>query len=444
MDTPMPDSLRYSLLSLRDLLVSAGPFVLLAALLVAALYQWLDPMPPKKVTLATGPAQSAYAEFGMRYAKALAAHGIQVELVPSEGSSQNLAWLAAGKVDVGFVQGGSNDMPAAELESISSLGSLFLEPVWLFYRTDAARKVSKNATLHTLSQLQGLRVNVGTAGSGVPSLMSKLFDLNRIEESTLSLSRLEQTPAVVAFLNAELDALVFASSPESPMVRMLLQTPGIQLMDFAQSEAYARRLPFLNPVQLPRGVVDLARDIPPRDVRLVATTTTLLATDQVHPALQQLFSQASIALHSPADWFQRAREFPQATHNEFTVSAEAERTIRNGIPWIQRYLPFSYANLMERMWLALGILIAVLLPLSRVVPPLYEFRIRSKVFRWYAELRTIEERSEQHSNEVSDLLAEMNALDERVGKITVPLSYADELYALRNHIELVRRKIVTA
>ena len=440
----MSHSLRYSLLSLRDLLLSAGPLLLLAGVLVAALYQWLDPMPPKKVTLATGPAQSAYAEFGMRYAKALAAHGIQVELVPSEGSSQNLAWLAAGKVDVGFVQGGSNDMPAAELESISSLGSLFLEPVWLFYRTDAARKVSKNATLHTLSQLQGLRVNVGTAGSGVPSLMSKLFDLNRIEESTLSLSRLEQTPAVVAFLNAELDALVFVSSPESPMVRMLLQTPGIQLMDFAQSEAYARRLPFLNPVLLPRGVVDLARDIPPRDVRLVATTTTLLATDQVHPALQQLFSQASIALHSPADWFQRAHEFPQATHNEFTVSAEAERTIRNGIPWIQRYLPFSYANLMERMWLALGILIAVLLPLSRVVPPLYEFRIRSKVFRWYAELRTIEDRSEQHSNEVSDLLAEMNALDERVGKITVPLSYADELYALRNHIELVRRKIATA
>jgi hypothetical protein len=258
------------------------------------------------------------------------------------------------------------------------------------------------------------------------------------------LSQLEQTPAVVAFLNAELDALVFASSPESPMVRMLLQTPGIQLMDFAQSEAYARRLPFLNPVLLPRGVVDLARDIPLRDVRLVATTTTLLTTNQVHPALQQLFSQASIAMHSPADWFQRAREFPQATHNEFTVSAEAERTIRNGIPWMQRYLPFSYANLMERMWLALGILIAVLLPLSRVVPPLVEFRIRSKVFRWYAELRAIEERSEQHSNEVNDLLAEMNALDERVGKITVPLSYADELYALRNHIELVRRKIATA
>ena len=440
----MTRSIRFTLLSLRDLLLSAGPFVLLAAMLVWLLYQWLDPVPPRRVTLATGPAQSAYAEFGTRYAKALAAHGIKVEVVPSEGSSQNLAWLAAGKVDVGFVQGGSNAMPMTALAGLTSLGSLFVEPVWLFYRRDSALKVRKAGTLNSLAQLKGLRVNVGTAGSGVPSLMSKLFEINRIDESTLFLSQLGQTPAVVAFLNSELDALVFASSPESPMVRMLLQTPGIQLMDFAQSEAYARRLPFLSAVTLPRGVVDLARDIPPRDVHLIATTTTLVATSQVHPALLQLFSQASVIFHSPADWFSRTREFPQALHNEFPVSDEAERAFKNGTPWMQRYLPFSYANLMERMWLALGIVIAVLLPLSRVVPPLYAFRIRSKVFRWYGQLRSIEERSVLRADLVPDLLAELNAMDARVGKITIPLSYADELYALRDHIEMVRKKLVGA
>ncbi len=439
----MPHSLRYSLLSLRDLLISVGPFVVLGASVLWLLYHWLNPVPPKRVTLASGPAQSAYAEFGVRYAKALAVHGIQVDVVPSEGSSQNLAWLAAGKVDVGFVQGGSNTLTADQMAGLTSLGNLFVEPVWLFYRRDSALKVHKSGTLSTLAQLQGLRVNVGTQGSGVPNLMSKLFDINRIDEATLALSRLEQTPAVVAFLNGEIDALVFASSTESPMVRMLLQTPGIQLMDFAQSEAYARRLPFLSAVTLPRGVVDLARDIPSRDVRLIATTTTMVATEQVHPALIQLFSQASIAMHSPADWFNRAREFPQAIHNEFAVSEEAERTIRNGTPWMQRYLPFSYANLLERMWLALGIVIAVLLPLSRVVPPLYAFRIRSKVFRWYGQLRSIEDRSMSQDHAVPELLAELNALDARVGKITIPLSYADELYALRDHIELVRRKLLS-
>ena len=440
----MPKTIRYTLLSLRDMLTSAGPFVLLTVLLLALTYWWLDPTPPKHVTLATGPAQSAYDEFGKRYAKALAAYGIEVQLLPSEGSSQNLEWLAAGKADLGFVQGGSSASPASDQAGLASLGSLFVEPVWLFYRAEAAQKVAPNATLNALTQLKGLRVNVGTEGSGVPRLMGKLFDINRIDEATLTLSRLEQTPATVAFLNGELDALVFASAPESPMVQMLLQTPGVKLMDFAQSEAYSRRFAFLTPVTLPRGVVDLANDIPAQDVRLVAPTTTLMARDSVHPAVVQLFSQASLVFHNQAGWFNRAHEFPNAANTEFPVSKEAERTIRNGVPMMQRYLPFSYANLMERMWLALGIIIAVLLPLSRIVPPLYEFRIRSRVFRWYGQLREIEDRAGNSGEAAQSLVDELNRLETRVEKISVPLSYADELYSLRNHIELVRKKLLSA
>lgn len=440
----MPKAIRYTLLSIRDMLTSAGPFVLLTIALLALTYWWLDPTPPKHVTLATGPAQSAYAEFGKRYAQAMAAYGIEVQLLASEGSSQNLEWLAAGKADLGFVQGGSNALPTSGREGLASLGSLFVEPVWLFYRTEAAQKVTKDATLNALTQLAGLRVNVGTAGSGVPSLMSKLFDVNHIDVSTMTLSQLEQTPATVAFLNGELDALVFASAPESLMVQMLLQTPGVKLMDFAQSEAYSRRFAFLTPVTLPRGVVDLARDIPAQDVRLVAPTTTLIARDSVHPALVQLFSQASLVLHSQAGWFSRAHEFPNAANTEFPLSREAERTMRSGVPLLQRYLPFSYANLMERMWLALGIIIAVLLPLSRIVPPLYEFRIRSRVFRWYGQLRQIEDRSGDSNESVQGLVDELDRLETRVGKITVPLSYADELYALRDHIDQVRKRLLRA
>ncbi len=448
MPHPMPKNIRYTLLSLRDMLTSAGPFVFLTIGLLVLAYWWLDPAPPKHVTLATGPAQSAYAEFGKRYAKAMAAYGIEVQLLPSEGSSQNLEWLTAGKADLGFVQGGSGALPTNAHEGLASLGSLFVEPVWLFYRAEAAQKVTAtvngDATLTALTQLKGLRVNVGTAGSGVPSLMGKLFDINRIDDSTLTLSRLEQTPATVAFLNGELDALVFASAPESPMVQMLLQTPGVKLMDFAQSEAYSRRFAFLTPVTLPRGVVDLARDVPAQDVHLVAPTTTLMTREGVHPAVLQLFSQASLAFHSPAGWFNRAHEFPNAANTEFPLSREAERTIRDGTPLLQRYLPFFYANLMERMWLALGIIVAVLLPLSRIVPPLYEFRIRSRVFRWYGQLRDIEDRAGTSIDSAQGLVDELNQLETRVGQINVPLSYADELYALRNHIELVRKKLLRA
>jgi hypothetical protein len=224
------------------------------------------------------------------------------------------------------------------------------------------------------------------------------------------------------------------------MVQMLLQTPGVKLMDFSQSEAYSRRFPFLTPVVLPRGVVDLSNDQPPQDVRLVATTTSLLAREGTHPSLLQLFAQAAKDMHSPAGWFNKAGSFPNLEHSEFPVSREAERAIRSGQPFLQRWLPFWLANLVERMWLALGIILAVLLPLSRIVPPLYQFRIRSRVFRWYGQLREIENRLYAQPQEAADVARELDALDEKVGRISVPLAYADELYALRNNIEVVRRK----
>ena len=438
----MPKTIRYTLLSLRDLAVSVGPFIFLAVALLVLAYWWLDPNPPKRVTLATGPAQSAYEEFGKRYAKALAAEGIEVVTVPSDGSAANLQLLRDGKVDLGFVQGGTSDYSDIDEEKLASLGSLFVEPLWLFYREESARKVTPDATLTSLTQLAGLRINMGTSGSGVPSLMSKLLESNRIDPDRLQISRLSQTPATVAFLGGELDAIVFASAPESLMVQMLLQTPGVKLMNFAQSEAYSRRFAFLSPARLPRGVVDLAGNIPPEDVRLVAPTTALITRTATHPALLQLFAQAGNQIHGGAGWFKRAREYPNIENNELPMAKEAERAIKNGPPLLQRYLTFWVANLIERMWLVLSIILALLLPLSRIVPPLYAFRVRSRIFRWYGQLRNIEVRIDTDNN--TALLQELNVLESHAEKVTVPLSYTDELYALRSNIQLVRQKLLRA
>ena len=190
---------------------------------------------------------------------------------------------------------------------------------------------------------------------------------------------------------------------------------------------------------LPRGVVDLAGNIPPQDVRLVAPTTALIARKRTHPALLQLFVQAGKQIHGNAGWFRRARDFPNIANNELPIAAEAERSIRNDKPFLQHYLPFWVANLVERMWLVMGIILAVMLPLSRVVPPLYEFRVRSRIFRWYAQLRDIENRID--GTDARTLVAELGDLEHRAEKISVPLSYASELYALRSNIQLVRRKL---
>ncbi len=443
----MTSHLRHTLLSVRDLLATAGPFIALTLALLAVAYWALNPTPPKHVVLATGADQGAYAEFGKRYAKVLKDYGITVELRSTQGAAENLQLLrsAGSGVDIAFVQGGADEhlRPADGsddgAEPLVSLGSLFYEPVWLFYRTDTAQRRLGAPTLSAITELAGWRVNIGAPGSGVPNLMAKLIDANGLAPDSLTLLRQPQTPAVVGLLGGDVDALVFASAPESLMVQMLLQTPGIALFNFGQADAYSRRFSFLTPVTLPRGVVDLARDLPPQDVRLIAPTATLVARAAMHPALVQLFVQAARQIHGGAGWFQRKGDFPTAASTEQPLSKEAQRFYANGTPLLQRYLPFWLANLVDRMWPVLVGIVAVLIPLSRTVPTLYEFRIRSRVFRWYARLRAVE--SDIGTRPSAELIEELQEIEARVEAITVPLSYTDELYALRSHIEMVGKRL---
>ncbi|MEO5797579.1 MAG: TAXI family TRAP transporter solute-binding subunit [Rhodoferax sp.] len=439
----MPKTLKLILLSLRDLIVSAGPVVFFVIGALAAAYWYLDPQPPKTVILATGPAGSAYAEFGKRYASALKLNGIEVVLKATDGAADNLQMLRNGEADVGFVRGGSADPVADEEAGLMSLGSLFFEPLWLFYRTDAARKIAPDtAALTGLPQLKTLHINIDKPGSGVPDIMEKMFKANHIELHSLRASNLEPAPAVDALLAGKLDVVVLASAPQSPLVQRLLRTRGIQLMDFGQNDAYARRFPFLSAVTLPRGVIDLAADLPPHDVYMLAATTSLISRDQTHPALRQLFAQSAQTVHSGAGWFNRARDFPNTRTSELPVSPEGDRAINGTPPFWQRYLPFWASNLIERMWLVLGGLVVLMLPLSKIVPPLYQFRVRSRVFRWYARLREIETKVDARTGDRNALLDELDELDRVTHRITVPLSYTDELYALRNNIYAVRGRLL--
>jgi hypothetical protein len=295
--------------------------------------------------------------------------------------------------------------------------------------------------VENFTRLKGWRVNVGARGSGIPGVVSRMLAANLMERDDLRRSNLEPTPAVVALLAGELDAAVLVTAPETQLVQMLLQTPGIGLFEFKQAEAYARRYKFLTPVTLPRGVADLSRNSPPKDIELVATTTSLVARENTHPALLQLFVQAASRIHGGAGWIARAGQFPSPQGTEFPLAAEAERYYRNGPPLLQRYLPFWLANLIDRMWVAIFSIVAILIPISRVVPPLYAFRVRSRIFRWYRQLRQIEDSVARNSAARADLLARIEELDAKAERVVVPLAYTDELYDLRSHIALVRQRL---
>ncbi len=435
---------KFTQFSFSDLAASAGPTILLIAALCALAFWLVDPAPPRKVVLATGQENSAYEEIGKRYAAALAKHGIKVTLKRSLGSQENLQLLGEGQVDIAFVQSGSTQQAEAQRKGLVSLGSLFTEPVWLFTR--------EGLKISNLTQLKGLKINLGPEGTGVPKLFRQVLELNGIAAADLTIGQLQNTPATVELLEGRIDGLVFSSGPEALLVQMLLQTPGIRLFDFAQAEAYTRRLPYMSHVVLPRGIVDVGRDLPAQDYHLIAPTATLVARETLHPALVDLFVQAAADIHGGAGWFQQHGQFPSSRYTEIPVAREAGKFYKNGPPLLQRYMNFWLANFFDRMWVLVVALAALLLPLSKVVPPLYVWRIRSRVYRWYGQLRTVEQALEaalaaepaQREAMCKEQLARLDEIEELVNQISIPLAFADGLYGLRSHINFVRQRVRNA
>ena len=435
---------KFTQFSFRDLIAATSPTVFAIVALCALAYLLVDPTPPRKVTLATGQENSAYEELGKRYAELLRKQGVEVTLVRSLGSQENLDSLKEGKVDIAFVQSGSTEKDEGLRTGLVSLGSLFTEPVWLFLRDDG-----KGKPVTQITQLKGLKINLGPEGTGVPKMFKQVLALNGVEPEALTIGALQNTPGTVELLEGRIDALVFSSGPDSLLVQMLLQTPGIRLFDFSQAEAYTRRLPFMTHVVLPRGIVDVGRDLPAQDYHLIAPTATLVARKDLHPALVDLFVQTASVIHGGTGWFQQQGQFPTARYTEIPVADEAAKYYKNGAPLLQRYMPFWVANFLDRMWVVVVAFAALLIPLSKIVPPLYVWRIRSRVYRWYGQLRTVEQeleaaRGEGRADICAALLKRLDEIEELVNQISIPLAFADGLYGLRSHINFVRQRVIGA
>jgi hypothetical protein len=229
-------------------------------------------------------------------------------------------------------------------------------------------------------------------------------------------------------------------SAQSSAVWAMFYTPELELFDFTQAEAYARRFPYLSVLTLPRGAIDFQRNLPKRDVTLIAPMANLVVRDTLHPALVDLLLQAAIDVHGGAGLFQRAGQFPSPRGAEITLSKEAERYYRSGKPLLQRYLPFWAATLIDRLVIMLVPAIAVLIPLSRIAPALYSWRVRRRVFRYYGELKLLELEAQYapESRTREQWIAELDRIEQAAHRISMPLTFADHVYTLRSHVQMVR------
>ncbi|HET9754131.1 MAG TPA: TAXI family TRAP transporter solute-binding subunit [Myxococcales bacterium] len=417
-----------------DLWIAVLPTALIVAAAFAVTLIFVKPAPPKRLTIAIAADEGGARYYARRYQEILKRHGVTLDVRQTTGSPANIKLLADGSsgVDVAIVQTGSNGSEQAP--DVVSLGSVAYVPLWVFYRGEPTEDVR---------DLGGRRIAVGGPESGTRALALKLLAAAGVDKPPTTLLSVERDAAAEQLKRGEIDAAFLVSPAEAPMIKKLVAAPGIRLLSFARADAYVRIFPALSRLTLPRGVFDLANDIPERDEVLISPTANLLAKDSLHPALAYLLLRAASEVHSSAGLLDRANEFPAPRESGFPLSPEARRYYQVGVPFLQRYLPFWAANMVDRLWVMLVPIIAVMVPLGRIVPAAYRWRVRSRVFRWYANLKEIElqlEDGERH--DLHEMLQRLDETERAVKAIRMPLSYAENLYFFRMHVEVVRRRIL--
>lgn len=424
---------RFKELSLHDAVIVGAAVLALLFAIFWATYKFMRPAPPSHVTIITGPADGAYQIYAARYKEFFARSGITLDIKPSAGALENLQRLQnrGEEIDIGFLQSGST--MGKDVEGLVSLGVLYPEPLWLFHQ--------KDTNISGLEELKGKRIAIGPEGSGTRLLALELLRGHGVADAPTTLLPLGGMNAVQALLNKEIDAVFVVGPAQSSAVWTMLYTPNLEVYSFTQAEAYVRRFPYLSMVTLPRGTIDLPQNIPPKDITLIAPSTNLVARDDFHPALIDLTLQALSANHGGAGLFARAGQFPSPNGVEIPLSREAERYYKTGKPFLQRYLPFWAATLVDRLVFMLLPIIAILFPLFRLVPFLYSWRIRRRIFRYYGELKMIEHeaRNQPDAKAHAEWLDGLDRIERAAHRIPTPLAFANQVYTLRQHVQMVRR-----
>lgn len=404
------------------------------AILLGAGVFVFESLPPRTIVMATGAEGGANYELGIRYREILAREGVELQLQPTTGSLENLRRLRDPKsgVSVGFTQGGTTTKK--ESPELESLGTIFYEPLWLFRRAEIGEGAQG---------LRGRRLSIGPEGSGGRALALQIISRTKLDSIIGELSGFAPQVAAEKLIAGEIDAAFIVTGWESPVIQSLLNAKGIEADSYLHADALIAIYPFLHKLVLPGGVVDLSTNRPPADVVLLAPKASLAVRADLHSALQYLLLDAAVQIHSQPGIFQKAGQFPAAESIDLPLSGEARRFYKSGQPFLQGYLPFWIATLVEKTLVVLIPLAALLYPVFKLLPQMYDWTMQLRIRRLYDEIRSIESDMEAQGPQfdANALNAKLDQIDQRANHLQLPTVYASNLYTLRSHIDLVRARL---
>lgn len=430
----------YQLLMLSKTFLKANLWVLaVVALLVVVLFQFVDPAPPKVITIASGSETGRYYELANRLKYELKKEGVTLNVLTTAGSEDNLELLTSEEspVSIAFVQSGMEEIFDAGEVSLHGLTSLYYEPIWLIYR--------KSLALEFVSDLRNMKIAVGEQGSGTRAVAQFLLNENGLlfGAGNTELVEFGGDDAAVMLESGEIDAAFFMVSAESDMIRRLIGIEGFDFLDMRRHEAYRARYRSLSSVSITEGLLDLKSNLPAENRMVLAAVATLVVNDKFHPSLTPIVLEAMRRVVSEGGVLEKREEFPSKTNVGYPLTKEADHYFEYGPPFLLRYMPFWAASLVDRLVILIIPLLVILIPLSKLAGPIYRWRIRSRIYRWYKFLRETDQKIIGGTiQENLDMERErLEKLEDELASVDVPLSYSDELYHLRQHVEYVSRRL---
>ncbi len=408
-------------------------------LVVASFYltsKFIEPSSKKEITIATGSIDGEYYNTALKYKEILEKQKVKVNILTSNGSMENIQLLNEKKADIAFVQNGIDSLK--KQTEIKAIASIYYEPLWIFYKNDEYK-------MDYLIQLITKRISIGREKSGTEDLALKMLNDNGINKENTQLLNNSTAEAKDLLIKGEIDAMFIVSSPNSKIIKELLENPDIKLFNFKRAKAYSRKYTFLESTPLYEGTIDLYRNLPSEDINLLSTTANLIVRNGFSDELTRLILKEIKKVHNKKELFEAANQFPNIENLTIDINEDADRYFTYGDTWLEKIFPYWIASNIDRLSILLIPLITLMIPLSKGFFPLYRWSIRSKIYKWYEQIHKIDLIAEYESQDkLQDCLTQITILKKEIKQETkVPLSYMGEYYDLIMHLELIISKINT-
>lgn len=404
-------------------------------LVIASFYitaQFIQPAPKKEIIIATGGVNGAYYKTALVYKELLEKDKIKVTLIKSAGSIENIGLLHEGKADFAFVQNGILDQ-SSELDF---LANVYYEPLWVFYKND---KYKINYLIEFISR----KISIGNDGSGTKYLSSIMLKDNGINNENSQILSYDNNKAKDLLIKGEIDAMFIVASHKSQIVQELLENPDVNVLNVKRAKAYSQKYSYLEALNLHEGTIDLYKNLPDENIRLLSTTATLVSRKGVPEELTRLFLKKINSVHNNKSLFAKDEEFPNLKNTTMNINEEAKKYFKNGDSFLETIFPYWIASNIDRLKILIIPLLTLMIPLFKGVFPLYTWTMRSKIYRYYEILNTIDKKASSLNKEQLDLeYKTLESLKTEIQEDTkVPLSFMGEYYNLIMHIDVIQKRI---